>query len=510
MFKLAINMDDQQRYDEVCARARETALLQSTAALLEWDQQTGLPPKADSYRCQQMTFFAGEIHRRQTDPSYGELLNALQDSPLVSQAESDEATVVTQLKRDYDRNVRVPEDLVKELTQATAESNRIWVNARKQDDYRLFAPSLKRIVELTRQKADAIGFEECRYDALLDEYEPGAKTSEVAQVLDGLRQELVPLIESLLGSEWKPSDELLSRDYPIEAQREFGREVSAAIGFDYSRGRLDETHHPFCTEIGPEDCRILTRYNQNFFSTGFFGTLHEAGHGMYEQGLRSEHYGLPTGKYCSLGIHESQSRLWENLVGRSEAFWSHFFPRAQQYFPEAIGSENLGLFFGAINKVEPSMIRVEADEATYNLHIIARFELERELIDGSLEVSDLPQAWNSKYESFLGINPKTYSEGVLQDVHWSAGLFGYFPTYTLGNLHASQLFAAANDQIGDLSEQFAKGDFVPLKDWLNTNVHQHGQKFSSSTLVERITGKPLGHDALIADLQAKLFPVYGL
>ena len=504
------NVDDQQRYEEVCSRTQETALLQSTAALLEWDQQTGLPPKADKYRCQQMTFLAGEIHRRQTDPKYGELLQTLEASQFVSDSESDEAAVVSHLKRDYDRNMRVPEDLVKELTQTTAEANRIWVRSRENNDYWLFAPSLKRIIELTRQKADAIGFEECRYDALLDEYEPGARASEVAQVLDGLRQELVPLIEQLIGSQWKPGDELLHREYPVDAQREFGREVSAAIGFDYSRGRLDETHHPFCTEIGPDDCRILTRYNPRFFSTGFFGTLHEAGHGMYEQGLRSEHYGLPTGKYCSLGIHESQSRLWENLVGRSEAFWSHFFPQAQRYFPEAIGGENRGLFFGAINKVEPSMIRVEADEATYNLHIIARFELERELIEGTLDVDSLPQAWNSKYESFLGITPKSYSEGVLQDVHWSAGLFGYFPTYSLGNLHASQLFAAANEQIGDLSEQFANGDFAPLKEWLGSNVHRHGQKFSSSQLVERITGKPLGHDALIADLQAKLLPVYGL
>lgn len=503
-------MSNQSKYEQLCTHFRETALLRSTSALLEWDQQTGLPTQADDYRCQQMTFLAGEIHRRNTDPEIGTLLEQLSDSDFIADPESDEAAVVTNLKREYDRNVRVPADLVKALTQATSAGHNIWVKARKDNDYATFAPTLAKIIDLSQQKADAIGFSDCRYDALLDEYEPGAKTTEVADVLAGLRDELVPLIDQIKGSETSVSNQLLHRHYPIEAQKAFAKEASEKIGFDYSRGRLDVTHHPFCTEIGPDDCRILTRYDDAFFSSGFFGTLHEAGHGMYEQGLRSDQYGLPTGSYCSLGIHESQSRLWENLVGRSHAFWKHFFPVAQKHFPEALGDQTVDSFHAAINTVQPSLIRVEADEATYNLHIIIRFELERDLIDGTLIVDDLPDAWNSKYESLLGIKPTDFSDGVLQDVHWSAGLFGYFPTYSLGNLYASQFFAAANAEIGDLSAQFENGQFGGLKKWLNNNVHQPGQKYSSPELGTRITGQTLVHDALIADLRAKLFPVYGL
>ena len=504
------NMNDQKRYEKLCDHFRETALLKSTSALLEWDQQTGLPSQADDYRCQQMTFLAGEIHRRNTDPQIGELLDALKDSTLSSDPESDTAAVICNLKREYDRDVRVPAELVKELASATSRGHNVWVKARKENDYATFAPTLARIIELSQQKADAIGFEDCRYDALLDEYEPGARTSEVAEVLAGLRDELVPLIEQIKGSKNQPSNELLHRNYPVETQKAFAKEASAAIGFDYDRGRLDATHHPFCTEIGPDDCRILTRYDESFFSAGFFGTLHEAGHGMYEQGLRGDQYGLPTGRYCSLGIHESQSRLWENLVGRSRAFWQHFFPSAQKYFSQALGDQSVDDFYSAINTVQPSMIRVEADEATYNLHIIIRFELEHDLIDGTLSVDDLPEAWNSKYESLLRIKPQSYAEGVLQDVHWSAGLFGYFPTYSLGNLYASQFFASADAEIGDLAEQFANGQFQPLKSWLNTNVHQHGQKYSSPELGKRIIEQSLSHDALMADLRSRLFPVYGL
>ncbi|QEG22834.1 carboxypeptidase M32 [Mariniblastus fucicola] len=503
-------MDDKTRYEELCTQVRETALLQSTAALLEWDQQTGLPAKADEYRCQQMTFLAGEIHRRNTDPKLGEALEQLSDSELVADPESDAATVVRNLKREFDRNVRVPADLVKELAKATSAGHNIWVKARKEDDFASFAPTLQNIIALSQQKADAIGFEDCRYDALLDEYEPGAKTAEVDQVLGGLRDALVPLIDQLKGSETQPSGKMLHRSYPINAQKEFAREASEKIGFDYSRGRLDETHHPFCTEIGPHDCRILTRYDESFFSAGFFGTLHEAGHGMYEQGLRSDQHGLPTGRYCSLGIHESQSRLWENLVGRSYAFWKHFYPVAQQRFPQSLGDQSLDDFFAAINVVEPSLIRVEADEATYNLHIIIRFELERDLIDGTLAVDDLADAWNAKYESSLGIIPPSFADGVLQDVHWSAGLFGYFPTYSLGNLYASQFFAAAQAECGDLAKPFANGEFSELKKWLNERVHHHGQSYSSPELAKKVTGQALSHDALITDLRNKLLPVYGL
>ncbi len=302
----------------------------------------------------------------------------------------------------------------------------------------------------------------------------------------------------------------MKRKYPIHAQARFGRQAAAAIGFDFDRGRIDTTHHPFCTEMGPNDVRLTTRYDENFFNSSFFGTLHESGHGIYEQGLRGDWYGLPPGQYCSLGIHESQSQLWENLVGRSRSFWEYFYPQAQALFPEALNDVPLDAFYSSINHVAPSLIRVEADEATYNLHIIIRFELEQELINGQLETDDLPDAWNSKYAQALGITPDSDSNGMMQDIHWSAGLVGYFSTYSLGNLYASQFFGAAKQELGDLDQMFAAGDFAPLKNWLNREIHERGKLYSSPELGHLVTGKELSHEQLMSDLRAKLSPIYHL
>ena len=286
--------------------------------------------------------------------------------------------------------------------------------------------------------------------------------------------------------------------------------MATQFGFDFERGRLDVTHHPFCTGLGPHDHRITTRYNENFFNSGFFSILHESGHGIYEQGLPTEQYGLPTGSAISLGIHESQSRLWENLVGRSRSFWDGAYAEAQSVFPAALGSASLDDFHFAINDVRPSLIRVEADEATYNLHILIRFELEQALVSGDLPVADLPGAWNDKYEAYLGIRPGTDADGVLQDIHWSAGLVGYFATYSLGNLYASQFFEAAAAELGDLDEQFRRGQFQPLRDWLHEKIHVQGQRYSAAELVERVTGSPLSHDALLRHLRGKLGSLYGV
>ncbi|MDB4392079.1 carboxypeptidase M32, partial [bacterium] len=320
----------------------------------------------------------------------------------------------------------------------------------------------------------------------------------------------VPLVAKIKASSYRAPVDVLTRNFPVDQQRHLGRIASERIGFDYRQGRLDVTHHPFCTEMGPQDCRITTRYDENFFNGSFFGTLHEAGHGIYEQGLRSEYYSLPPGKFCSLGIHESQSRLWENLVGRRKSFWQYLYPQAQSLFQEALGKVSLEDFYHAINHVEPSLIRVEADEATYNLHIIIRFELEQAIINGELDTDDLPEAWNEKYMRYLGIEAQEVSNGVLQDVHWSAGLVGYFPTYSLGNLYASQIFDAANAQLGDLDTLFQAGDFAPLKNWLNVEVHRSGQCLSGPQLGKRVTGVELSHEALMNHLQAKLVPIYGL
>lgn len=500
-----------QNYQQVCEHVRQTALLQSTLALLEWDQHTKMPALASDHRADQITAMATQIHLRRTDKAFGELLTQLAESaPENSDPPSVESANIKNLKRDFERHSKIPEALAAALARAASEGQTAWVSARKNNDFAGFAPNLAKIIDLKKEQAQAIGFQDHPYDALIDAYEPGMTTQQVGSVLSALCDDLVPLVEKIQGGSSAPDTSCLRRNFPVDRQQQFAREVSSAIGFDYDRGRLDVTAHPFCTELGPNDCRITTRYDAQFFNSAFFGTLHEAGHGIYEQGLNTEQYGLPTGTYCSLGIHESQSRLWENLVGRSRSFWQHYFPTAKKHFSNALADISEDEFYRAVNHVSPSLIRVEADEATYNLHIAIRFEIERDLIDGSLAVDDLPTAWNDKYQQYLGITPTTDSDGVLQDVHWSAGLIGYFPTYSLGNLYASQFFAAAQTDLGDLDAQFAVGQFSGLKNWLNLHVHRHGQRYSGPELGQQITGQPLGHAELLNHLETKFGRVYQL
>ena len=296
----------------------------------------------------------------------------------------------------------------------------------------------------------------------------------------------------------------------METQKIFAQQAAESIGYDFDRGRLDVSVHPFTVGLGPHDCRITTRYDGQFFNAAFFAVMHEAGHGLYEQGLPPEHYGLPLGEVTSLGIHESQSRMWENMVGRSRAFWSHFFPKAQALFPLALGHVSLDEFYFAINEVRPSLIRVEADEVTYNLHILIRFELELALIEGDLQAADLPGAWNEKYQKYLGLTPPNDAQGVLQDMHWSGGLIGYFPTYALGNLYAAQFFAQARSDLGDLDAMFREGEFLPLRQWLREKIHSQGHRYTAAELVRSITGRPLSHEPLMAHLKQKFYTLYGL
>jgi carboxypeptidase Taq len=500
-------------YEKLCAHCRETALLGSIESLLGWDERTLLPASAGDYRAEQMTYLAGMIHRRETEPKLGEWLAELVESPLAGDPHSDEGTVIRELKREYDKKVRLPQSLVEEITRTSILGQQTWVEARKNDDFRSFEPLLTKMVSLKRDEADALGYRECPYDALLDNYEPAALTSEVAKVLSALRDELVPLVAAIGAGSRRPNLQILERHYPTGAQREFGERIAALFGFDFRRGRLDVTAHPFCSGMGPHDCRITTRYNERHFNEAFFGILHEAGHGLYEQGLPPEHYGLPTGAAISLGIHESQSRMWENFVGRNLSFWQYAYPLAAQTFPEALGDPSapgLEAFYFAVNDVRPSLIRVEADEVTYNLHILIRFELEQALINDQMNVVDLPAAWNEKYRKYLGISPPSDADGVLQDIHWSAGLFGYFATYALGNLYAAQFFEQADADCHGLPQQFQSGEFSSLREWLAAKIHRQGRRYSAAELVERVTGKPLAHDALIRHLRAKFGPLYGV
>jgi carboxypeptidase Taq len=469
-----------------------------------------MPPAAGEYRAEQMTLMSGLLHQRRTDPRLGELLDQLAASDMAAEEHSETGSTIRELKRQYDKRVKLPQSLVEELTRASVLGQQAWVKAREDDNFALFAPHAEKLFHLKRQQAECLGYEQHAYDALLDDFEPDAKTSDIAAVLSDLRAELVPLVQAIMESGRQAPLTILQREYPAAAQEAFGKAAAAAIGFDFKRGRLDVTHHPFCSGMGPHDCRITTRYDERFFNSAFFGILHEAGHGIYDQGLRPEQFGLPPGTYVSLGIHESQSRMWENLVGRSRAFWQHFFPRLQAAFPAAVGDVKLDDFYFAATHVAPSLVRVEADEATDNLQIIMRFVLEQALLSQDLAIGDLPAAWREKYEQYLGGKPANDANGCLQDIHWSAALIGYFPTYSLGNLYASQFFEQADRDLGGLAQQFARGEFGQLKSWLNEKIHHRGQCYSAAELVQLVTGQPLSHAPLMRHLRGKLAPLYGL
>jgi carboxypeptidase Taq len=469
-----------------------------------------MPREGSAHRAEQMALIARLGHGMLTDPRNGELLAEVERSPLTKDVASVPAVNVREIRRSYDRAVKLPKELVEELARTTTRAQQVWQEARSANDFAAFQPWLEKIVALKRQEAQAVGYKESPYDALLDEYEPGATAAEITRVFAALRDDLVPLVGAITQSGKKPPHEILEREYPVDRQKVFSQEAAAAIGFNFTAGRLDVTTHPFCSGIGPGDCRLTTRYNPRHFNEAFFGTLHEAGHGIYEQGLEPEHFGTPVGSAVSLGIHESQSRLWENQVGRGRPFWEHFFPRAQQVFVEALHNVRLDDWLFAINDVRPSFIRVEADEATYNMHIILRFEMEQALIGGSLKPADVPAAWNEKFTKSFGLTPPDDRRGCLQDIHWSMGGLGYFPTYTLGNLYAAQLMEQARQDLGDVEGDFRHGEFGRLKGWLNEKVHRPGQRYRPRELCQRITGRPLSHKPLLAYLRKKYEPFYGI
>jgi carboxypeptidase Taq len=500
----------EQAYAELIRRVKEAAVLESCGSVLSWDECTYMPRQGSAYRGEQMGLLARLGHEMRTAPVLGDLLDEVERSTLVKGPDGDVAVNVREIRRVYDRAVKLPAALVEELARVTTRAQQVWRDARKANDFAAFRPHLDTILGLLRQKAQAIGYRDSPYDALLDEYEPGATAAEVTKLFAALRAELVPLVQAIASSGRRPRKEVLEREYAVDRQRLFAESAAAAVGFDFEAGRLDESAHPFCSGFGPGDCRLTTRYSLRHFNEAFFGVLHEAGHGLYEQGLPAAQHGTPLGTYCSLGIHESQSRLWENQVGRGRAFWEHFFPRARQAFPSALRDVSLDEWLFAINDVQPSFIRVEADEATYNLHILLRFELEQALIRGELEAKDVPVAWNEKFKSMLGLTPLSDAQGCLQDIHWSFGGMGYFPTYTLGNLYAAQFMEQARKDLGDVDGDFRRGEFGRLKGWLNEKVHAAGMRWRANELCRRITGQGLGHRPLLGYLRGKYGPLYGL
>ena len=473
-------------YKTLLARAKEIALVDSAAALLNWDEETFMPRQALPFRAEQLAFFSGWSHRQFTASEVGDWIKACEDHGYAP--DSDEAANTREWRRNYDRATKLPSELVEEFNRASTLARDAWTEARKRSEFAHFQPHLEKLLQLSRQMADKWGYDECRYDALLDGHERGARASQLKKLFAEFRPALVRVLGPAVENSRSISENFLEADYPIAAQQAFNREVAEAIGFNFNAGRIDTTTHPFCTGLGPGDTRLTTRYNERDFTESFYGVLHEAGHGLYDQGLKAEHHGTPLGSANSMGIHESQSRLWENHVGRSVAFWEHWHPRAGHHFP-GLAKFSPEEIARAINRVSPSFIRVEADQVTYDLHIILRFELELKLIGGELKVSDLPGVWNEEFEKMLGLKVPDDARGCLQDIHWSLGAFGYFPTYTLGNLNAAQLMRRASQDLPKLNAELRSGSYQSLLRWLREKIHEPGQRYEPQELMRRATGE---------------------
>ncbi|GAB5519544.1 MAG: carboxypeptidase M32 [Rhodothermales bacterium] len=480
--------------------------LNMAAAVLEWDQETYMPDGGADARARQVTTLRRLAHERFASEETGTLLDRAEQADLAP--DSIDAALVHVTRRDYTQAVKLPTRLVAELAEAVSHAKRAWQEARGTDTFATFAPHLQRIVDLNIEQAECYGYAEQPYDALLDLYEPGITTAEVATIFDDVRTQLVPLVHALTAAQ-APDASVLHRHFDSDAQWAFGVEVAEAFGYDMNRGRQDHSAHPFTTNFSINDVRLTTRIDEQFFSPGFFGTLHEAGHGMYEQGIDQALEGTRLAAGASLGVHESQSRLWENLVGRSRPFWDYYWPQAQNHFP-SLADVDRDTFYRALNNVAASPIRVEADEVTYNLHIMLRFEIEQGLIGRTMQVNDLPSIWNDRMNAYLGIRPANDAKGVLQDIHWSLGAIGYFPTYALGNLMSVQLFNQARTDLGDLDAQIGQGEFSKLLEWLQANVHRFGRTRSAGEILHAATGQPLQAKPWLDYIRQKYSALYGL
>jgi len=487
----------------------ETADLGAASALLNWDQLVNMPAGGAEDRGEQIATIEQILHAKSTSDEIGSLLEDLTAAAGQMDPDSDDARLIKVAKRNFDKSTKVSAEFVSEFARISTVAQSVWEKARAGSDFSIFQPYLEQLVGLRQQYADFFKPWTHVYDPLLDDFEPGMKTADVQTIFNTLRPKQVELIKAI--SE-KPQVEksFLYVEYPEKTQWDFGVEVISKFGYDWDHGRQDKSVHPFTTGFGLNDVRITTRFNTKFLPTAMFGTMHECGHALYELGIAKKYNRTPLGAGASMAVHESQSRLWENLVGRSRAFWKHFYSRLQELFPSQLGNVDAEMFYKAVNAVEPSLIRVEADEATYNLHIMLRLEMEIALMEGSLKAKDAPEAWNDKFENYLGIVPPNNALGVLQDVHWSFGGFGYFPTYALGNLVSAQLWERMEQDIPDVEAYIEKADFAVILDWLRSNVHIYGAKYEPQELVQKITGSKITPEPFMRYLDRKFKDIYSL
>lgn len=478
--------------------------LRAAIAIMDWDQQTFMPRGGAEARAEHVGILSRMEHEMLTDDSTGTLIDRARSEG----GTEEDSAMLRVIKREFDLKTKIPSDLVAEKTRLAAIAHEDWVKARAENDFKGFAPTLERMFEIARLEAEYLGYKEHIYDALLDQYEEGATGADARRMFDTLKPRNVALVKAIQERGRKIDDSGLYGTWDVAKQREFTEMLVKAIGFDFKRGRQDTAPHPFCTGWSVGDIRLTTRF-KDYIGSAIFGSLHEAGHGMYEQGSPMAWDRTMLAGGVSLGVHESQSRTWENIVGRSHAFWTCFLPALQLTFPE-LNRYTVDEWYRAINKVQPSFIRVEADEVTYNLHVLVRFEIECDVLTGALAVKDMPAAWNAKYAEYLGITPKTDSEGCLQDVHWSMGSIGYFPTYSMGNLLSYQFWTKLRDDLGDTDELIAKGKFAPILGWLQEKIYSQGRKYAPKDLVMRVTGKPMGAEDYLENLEAKYKAIYEL
>jgi carboxypeptidase Taq len=486
----------------------EVTDLSGAEQLLGWDQQVNMPKGGAEDRGNILETIAGLIHTKFTAPEVGELLEDLKPYAATLEPRSDDACLIKRVAHDYEKQTKVSTEWVSEFAKITTISQSVWEEAKASNNFSLFRPHLE-VVEMRRQYADFFKPWTHVYDPLLDDFEPGLKTSEVKEIFSKLRPQQVELLKAIAD---KPviNDGFLHIPYDEKGQWDFGVDVITRFGYDWNRGRQDKAVHPFTTGFGIDDIRITTRFDPERAASALFSTMHEGGHALYEQGVDHSLRRTPLATGASMAVHESQSRMWENIVGRSKPFWKFFYPKMVKLFPQQLGNVSMDAFYKGINKVEPSLIRVEADEATYNLHVMLRLELEIALMEGTLLVKDLPEAWNLRMKDYLGVVPSTDSEGVLQDVHWSTGSIGYFPTYALGNLVASQIWEKINQDIPNLESQIEQGKFDELLGWLRTKIHRHGAKFEPQVLVKEVTGSTITPEPYIRYLKTKYSEIYQL
>jgi len=496
-------------YQNLVEKLEEISRLNGIMATLHWDQEVMMPAGAADSRAHQLATLSGLIHDKTTDQKLGELLNLLQkEEPSAFNAV--EGCNIREARRDFDMQTRVPKKLVQEITELSSRGHHIWARARKENRFADFVPTLKRFIELKKEWAQHVFPDKSAYDANIDNYERGTTMAEITPIFEKLKAQLIPLINAIQSKNQQPDTAFMEGKFPIARQESLGRQISQDMGFSFDRGRMDVSVHPFCGGAHATDVRITTRYRDDNFIESLFAVIHETGHGLYEQGRMEEARDLPASEASTMGIHESQSLFWERMIAQSRGFCSHYLDTFRCVFPESFNNVTVDALYAAINVSQPSFIRVEADEVTYPMHVILRYEIEKGLFDGSIAVENLPQIWNDKMVNYLGVRPPTDTLGVLQDVHWSGGMFGYFPSYTLGAMYACQFYNTMCRELPDTEENIAKGNFVPIKNWLNEKIHRQGKLYTPAELVQRVTGEALNPDYFIQYLQNKYRTLYQL